>query len=253
LRIEHVTVSVKATHSYRGQLEWYLTSPSGVTCRLARARGNDTGANLDWTFMATHFWGERSEGDWKLQVYDTDLASAGTLDEASITFQGTPASETLPAPFITSSLIIVGREGASMDYQITASNFCSSFNAYFLPPGWTVNTATGRITGVPGGTGAFYGYLSASNATTTTFENALFYILAADPALSIAVEQQADLKIVPFGYADWFKQIATSHDGIDAAQSGAVDHEQYSGVEFTVEGPTRMEYQWKVSSEQGYD
>ena len=253
LRLEHVTVSVKATHPYRGQLEWWLTSPSGVSCRLARARGNDTGANIDWTFMATHFWGERSEGVWKLQVYDNDLASAGTLDEATITFQGTPAPEALPAPFITSSLIIVGREGASMDYQITASNFCSSFNAYFLPPGWTVNTATGRITGVPAGTGAFYGYLSASNATTTTFQNALFYILAADPGLSLAVEQEPDLKMVPFGYADWFKQIATTHDGVDAAQSGAVDHEEYSGVEFTVVGPTRMSYQWKVSSEQGYD
>lgn len=253
LRLEHVTVSVKATHPYRGQLEWWLVSPSGVRSRLARSRGNDTGANLDWTFMSTHFWGERSEGDWKLQVYDTDLADAGTLDEATITFYGTPATGALPAPVITSNLIIVGREGASMDYQITASNFPTSFGAVNLPPGISINTSTGRITGTPTGILRYDGYLLATNATSTTWQNAIFFILPADPDLSTAVEQPSNLKIVPFGYGDWFRQTVTHHDGVDAAQSGAVNHDEYSGIEFTVVGPTRMTYQWKVSSEQNYD
>jgi hypothetical protein len=73
------------------------------------------------------------------------------------------------------------------------------------------------------------------------------------PTLSDAVEQPSSLKIVPFGFGDWFLQTATHHDGVDAAQSGAVDHDEYSGIEFTVVGPTRMTYQWKVSSEQNYD
>ena len=55
LRVEHVTVALQATHGYRGQLTWYLTSPSGARSRLARARANDTEADLDWTFMTTHF------------------------------------------------------------------------------------------------------------------------------------------------------------------------------------------------------
>jgi subtilisin-like proprotein convertase family protein len=253
LRLEHVTVSVKATHPYRGQLEWWLTSPSGVRSRLARSRGNDTGANLDWTFMSTHFWGERSEGTWKLQVYDTDLADAGTLEEATITFYGTPASSVLPPPIITSNLIVVGREGASMDYQITASNFPSSYGAIGLPPGISINTSTGHITGTPTGILRYDGYLLATNTASTTFENAIFYILPADPDLSTAVEQPSSLKIVPFGYGDWFRQTVIKHDGVDAAQSGAVDHDEYSGIEFTVVGPTRMTYQWKVSSEQNYD
>ncbi|MCX6855594.1 MAG: S8 family serine peptidase, partial [Verrucomicrobia bacterium] len=253
LRLEHVTVSVKATHPYRGQLEWWLTSPSGVRSRLARSRGNDTGANLDWTFMSTHFWGERSEGTWKLQVYDNNLADAGTLEEATITFYGTPATGGLPAPVITSNLIIIGREGASMDHQITAANFPSSFGAIGLPPGISINTTTGRITGTPTDTLRFDGYILATNATSTIFENAIFYILPADPNLSDAVEQPSSLKMVPFGFGDWFKQTITKHDGVDAAQSGAIDHEEYSGIEFTVVGPTRMTYQWKVSSEQNYD
>ena len=253
LRLEHVTVSVKATHPYRGQLEWWLTSPSGVRSRLARSRGNDTGANLDWTFMSTHFWGERSEGDWKLQVYDTNLADAGTLDEATITFYGTPATGGLPAPIITSDLIIVGREGANMNHQITASNFPSSFGHFGLPTGLTMNINTGLITGTTSQTGAFYTTLFATNATGSIFENAIVYILPADAALSDALEQPDSLKIVPFGYGKWFKQNAISHDGVDAAQSAPVANDQYSGIEFTVVGPTRMTYQWKVSSEQNYD
>jgi subtilisin family serine protease len=255
LRLEHVTVSVKATHSYRGQLEWWLTSPSGVRSRLARARGNDTGANLDWTFMSTHFWGERSEGSWKLQVYDTNLADAGTLDEATITFYGTPATGELPAPVITSNLIIVGREGASMDHQITASNFPTGYGAIDLPPDVSINNTTGRITGTPTPTGTvrFDSRIYVTNATNTTYENVLFYILPASASLSDAVEQPTTLKMVPFGFGDWFRQTVTTHDGVDAAQSGVVDHDENSGIEFTVVGPTRLSYQWKVSSERNYD
>jgi subtilisin-like proprotein convertase family protein len=253
LRLEHVTVTVRATHPHRGQLEWWLTSPSGVSSRLARARSNDTGANLDWTFMSTHFWGERSEGEWKLQVYDTDLADSGMLDEASITFHGTMPTGGLPAPIITSSLIIVGREGAEMRHQIMASNFATSFSAFGLPPSITLSSTTGLISGTPGGTGPYYGFITATNATSTAFENALFYILPADPALSAAVDQPTTLKIVPFGFGDWFSQMGITHDGVDAAQSAVVDHEEYSGMEFTVVGPTRLSFQWKVSSEVNYD
>jgi subtilisin-like proprotein convertase family protein len=253
LRLEHVTVKVKATHSYRGQLEWWLVSPSGMRSRLARARSNDTGADLDWTFMSTQFWGERSEGVWKLEVYDTDLADAGTLEEATITFFGTPVTTPLPAPVITSNLIIVGREGAVLDHQITASNFATSFFCFGTLPAGVSMSSGGRFSGMPTETGPFYLTMLASNSTGSSFEDMLLYILPADPALSAAVEQPDSLKIVPFGYANWFSQTAITHDGVDAAQSEPIDHEEYAGMEFTVTGPTRLSYQWKVSSEPGYD
>ena len=89
LRLEHVRVKVKATHPYVGNLQWYLTSPSGVKVRLARARFNDTAANLDWTFTTTHFWGERSEGDWKLELC---AGSGGWSDPRP----GSPGEQGLP-------------------------------------------------------------------------------------------------------------------------------------------------------------
>jgi subtilisin family serine protease len=253
LRLEHVTVQVSATHTYRGNLEWWLTSPSGVSARLARSRFNDTGADLDWTFMATHFWGERSLGDWKLQVIDRTVGDVGVLHDVTITFYGTPVSGGLPAPVLTSNPVIVGREGWALDYQITAANFPTYYDAFDLPLGLSVNTTTGKITGTPLQTGASYGTLLVSNATTTVLEDVIFYILPADPLLSAAVEQPVSTKIVPFGFGDFFNQSTTTHDGVDAAQSGEVDHEEYSGMEFTVNGPASLSFQWKVSSEKNYD
>ncbi|MBE2283225.1 MAG: S8 family serine peptidase [Prosthecobacter sp.] len=258
LRLEHVLVKVKATHPYAGNLEWRLTSPSGVKVRLARARFNDTSANLDWTFMTTHYWGERSEGEWKLEVFDRMIDYTGTLDDVTITFQGTATSPALPKPVITSNWIIVGREGWELTHQITASNFATSFNAgrYFypgLPAGLTLNPITGMITGTPTETGLFDAYQSATNATGTTEEFAYFYILAATPALSTAVEQPPTTKIIPFGFGDPILQSAVTHDGVDAIETAAVEDEEYSGIEFTVNGPARLEFQWKVSSEKNYD
>ena len=258
LRLEHVTVHVKATHPYRGNLEWRLTSPSGVSARLARARFNDTGADLDWTFMATHFWGERSVGDWKLQVIDNMVGDVGTLVDATITFYGTPATGGLPLPVLTSSWIISGREGWPVNHQMTASNSATSFGAgrYFyagLPTGLSLNPTTGLITGTPTETGLTEGYQNATNATGTSITYTYFYILAAEPALSDAVEQPTSTKIVPFGFGDPFRQTTTTHDGVDAIQTATVGHEEYSGIEFTVNGPAKIEFQWKVSSEKNYD
>ncbi|MEI6178204.1 MAG: proprotein convertase P-domain-containing protein, partial [Verrucomicrobiota bacterium] len=254
LRLEHVTVHVNATHPYRGNLEWYLTSPSGVRVRLARARLNDTSANLDWTFMTTHFWGERSEGNWSLQVIDPTVGDVGTLDAATIKFFGTLATGPLPLPVITSSLGIVMREGAVVNTSITASNLPTSFGAEGLPKGVTVNTTTGLISGEPtGGAGMYLGRISATNATGTTTESAIFQVLGANPELSTAVDLPTTDKIVPFGYGNWFNQSITTHDGVDAAESGAIGNDQYCGMEMTVTGPTTISFKWKVSSEANYD
>lgn len=44
-----------------------------------------------------------------------------------------------------------------------------------------------------------------------------------------------------------------THDAVDGIETGTVDDEEYSGIEFTVNGPARLEFQWKVSSEKNYD
>jgi len=55
------------------------------------------------------------------------------------------------------------------------------------------------------------------------------------------------------GDASWFYQTSTTHDGVDAGQSGAVDHNQSSSIETTITGPGTLTFWWKVSSESAYD
>lgn len=258
LRLEQVLVQVKATHPYAGNLDWELVSPSGVTSRLARARFNDRSANVNWTFMSTHFWGERSEGTWKLRVRDTMVDHTGTLDEVSITFRGTPVTAPLPTPVMTSPWIIVGREGLSMEHQLTAAHSPTSFYVGFeffggLPAGLSFNAATGLISGTPVETGVWAAVHGAQNAAGWAYESAYFLMLGAEPLLSTATEQPSTTKIVPFGFGDPFSQNIVTHDGIDAIETAIVDDEEYSGIEFTVNGPARLQFQWKVSSEKNGD
>jgi hypothetical protein len=73
-----------------------------------------------------------------------------------------------PAPAITSPLTANGTFGAAFSYRITASNNPTSFNATGLPPGLSVSTTTGLISGTPRGSGGTLGVtLNATNGAGT--------------------------------------------------------------------------------------
>ena len=55
------------------------------------------------------------------------------------------------------------------------------------------------------------------------------------------------------GTTPWFAQSTTTKDGVDAAQSGAIDHNGSSALEATIAGPGTLTFWWKVSSETNYD
>ncbi|MDF9827608.1 autotransporter-associated beta strand protein [Ereboglobus sp. PH5-10] len=52
-----------------------------------------------------------------------------------------------PRPVITSELVVTGNYRDAFSYTITADNSPTSFAAANLPEGWSINTATGEITG----------------------------------------------------------------------------------------------------------
>ena len=64
-----------------------LTSPGGTTATLldralaysALPAGSGAG-NIDFVFSSTHFWGEFSFGDWRLNVANVDAGTGGTLN-----------------------------------------------------------------------------------------------------------------------------------------------------------------------------
>ena len=55
------------------------------------------------------------------------------------------------------------------------------------------------------------------------------------------------------GNAAWVYQTSVTHDGVDAAASGTITHDQYSLLQTTVTGPGTLTFWWKVSSEEDYD
>jgi hypothetical protein len=55
------------------------------------------------------------------------------------------------------------------------------------------------------------------------------------------------------GATNWFSRTNTTHDGISAAQSGAITNSQSSTLQTTITGPGTLSYWWKVSSQTNYD
>lgn len=68
--LEHVQCKVTLRFFPRGNLRLLLTSPMGTTSTLLFERPRDVvSSNFDdWPFLSVHFWGERAEGRWTLQI-----------------------------------------------------------------------------------------------------------------------------------------------------------------------------------------
>ena len=99
---------------------------------------------------------------------------------------------------------------------------------------------------------AFTGWNPPAPATVTTnFEATAVYAAAGGP-LADAVDQPS-LVFTDSGSQPWISQTTTTHDGVDAAQSGVITHNQTSSMETTVTGPVNISFWWKVSSEGSYD
>ncbi|MBU4428582.1 MAG: M4 family metallopeptidase, partial [Verrucomicrobia bacterium] len=55
------------------------------------------------------------------------------------------------------------------------------------------------------------------------------------------------------GNTNWFSQSTITHDGLHAAQSGAITNDAMTKMYTTAYGPGTMSFWWKVSSEAGWD
>lgn len=78
----------------RGNLRILLTSPSGTTSTLLFERPRDVAKSNfdDWPFMSVHFWGERADGRWTLQIINGGrrrVNQAGVLSKWQLIFYGT--------------------------------------------------------------------------------------------------------------------------------------------------------------------
>jgi hypothetical protein len=77
------------------------------------------------------------------------------------------ASALTAAPVISNAIAAFYYAGSSVSYSITASNSPTSYDAVGLPTGLSVNTATGRISGIPTLPGTYNVALNATNSSGT--------------------------------------------------------------------------------------
>ena len=105
--------------------------------------------------------------------------------------------------------------------------------------------------GLPAATDYTIRISSVNNPAYLDSSDAAFSILA-QPTLADALETSG-LTWTNSGNANWFYQTSTTHDGADAAQSGAIADNQSSSMETTVTGAGTLTFWWKVSSETNYD
>ncbi|XP_074522448.1 proprotein convertase subtilisin/kexin type 6 [Halichoeres trimaculatus] len=94
--LEHVVVKVLIVHPRRGDLEINLISPSGTRSQLLAKRLFDSSPEgfRNWEFMSVHFWGERAEGTWNLEIIDSPSKPRnpevlGSLKEWTLILYGT--------------------------------------------------------------------------------------------------------------------------------------------------------------------
>uniref|UniRef100_A0A8P4GJV6 P/Homo B domain-containing protein n=1 Tax=Dicentrarchus labrax TaxID=13489 RepID=A0A8P4GJV6_DICLA len=105
--LEHVVVKVLVVHPRRGDLEINLISPSGTRSQLLAKRLFDSSNEgfRNWEFMTVHFWGERAEGTWTLEIIDSPskLRNAevlGNLKEWTLILYGTSQNPYQPGSSI---------------------------------------------------------------------------------------------------------------------------------------------------------
>ncbi|XP_061592782.1 proprotein convertase subtilisin/kexin type 6-like [Cololabis saira] len=101
--LEHVVVKVFIAHPRRGDLEINLHSPSGTSSQLLAKRLFDSSKEgfRNWEFMTVHFWGERSEGTWTLEITDSpsklrNPQVLGNLKEWTLILHGTSQNPRQP-------------------------------------------------------------------------------------------------------------------------------------------------------------
>ena len=86
--LESVDLVVDIDHTYRGDLDIVLVSPSGTESWLAETRSDNGNHYSDWMFSTVQHWDESSLGTWTLKIRDTSSGTNGTLNSWELILHG---------------------------------------------------------------------------------------------------------------------------------------------------------------------
>jgi uncharacterized delta-60 repeat protein len=251
------------THSQESWLQTTLTGPGTLSYwwKVSSEAGYDylefyldgvlkigrSGA-MDWQSQTSRIAGGSHTVKWRYVKNGSVSggADAGWVDEVCFV-PDSPAPQIVTPP--SSRTNVVGRtatfevsasgaEPLSYQWRFNGSDIPgANTNSYAIPSVQATNAGSYAVVVTNG-----YGSVTSAVATLT---------IIADPL--VAALDSPGLVWATGGSAPWFAQTATTHDGVDAAQSGGITHNQQSWLETTVSGPGTLSFWWKVSSESGYD
>ena len=142
-KTEYVELKLSMTHTYRGDVRFQLTAPSGMVSDFKRRPFdfNDNYSNLVLTSGA--HWGENPTGNWTLRVLDEDAGIAGILTAWSVTVYGYVPHALPTLTSLSPGSFAAGTGPTTM--VVTGSNFAQGstkirWNGVDLPT--TVNSST---------------------------------------------------------------------------------------------------------------
>lgn len=266
LRIEHVELVTTVIHSRRSDLEIVLVSPSGTQSILAQTHSGSAEQSIsNWPFRTVRCWGEGSQGLWVLRVTDkregNPAGYPGILNSARLRIFGVedPGAPVSQLPVLVSPRTIRGVQGTPLAYKVETVG-ADTITVGTLPPGLDYNPATLMITGSPATVGVYSTPLQLSGPAGTADLDLSFIIEPLATALGPSIEQDSR-PTTSSGDADWVYEFGETSDGEDSAGSpaGLADN-QYAQFGFSLSQPEDqpkidrvMIFNWRVSSEEGYD
>jgi subtilisin-like proprotein convertase family protein len=185
-------------------------------------------------------------------TFNVTLGATNGLGTGDATLVITIGPRIPTPPAITSTLTATAVLNVPFYYQITATNSPTSFVAANLPPGLALNMSTGVISGTPSATGGYNVSINATNADGQDTQTLVITVNSTASALAQALDAP-QLVFTTGGNVAWTTPASLTHDGVDAAQSGAIGHNQQTWLETTVVGPAYVSFWFRLDSEPEYD
>ena len=221
------------------------TVPAGLSNVVAVAVGmyHSMALRADGIIVA---WGNNDYGQINIPSWVTKVGSIASGTSHCL------AAPAIGPPFVTTRLAShVGSPGSSVFFRVEANgalplHYQWRRNGADLP-GQT--NAVLQLTGLVAGNAGDYSIIVTNGLGAATIPSATLQVT--QTALQSALD--CNLVLSTGGNSAWFAQTAVTHDGVGAAQSGAITDSQESWLETSVVGPGTLTFWWKVSSEPDYD
>ncbi|MCX6874982.1 MAG: M6 family metalloprotease domain-containing protein [Verrucomicrobia bacterium] len=209
------------------------------------AQAGRISGTVDWTHAAWNIPAGTHTLKWQ---YVKDLSRAAGSDAGWV-----DEVVWLTSPVLTGASAVTAPTGVPLTYTLSADMSVAGYSVASgaLPDGLTLNPTTGAVTGSPLTAGIFNVTLQGTNAAGSGTKAVTFTIFAALP-IPISVETPP-LVWTTGGDSMWYGESTSTHDGVDAAQSGDIADSQSVWAQTSVTGPGTLTFWWKVSSEEYFD